>query len=154
MAPINKFEEYKFFAESTHQLSDRRQRTTEVYVGVNTAIFALIAFLLKDAGLKGIQSALVTLPLFVVGVCACFGWYKLIRLYQRLIAWRFEQLMELESDLSGVHQMYSREFADLFAQHTPGALSFSTLEAWMPITFIGLYVICGGLLLLAKMHAS
>ena len=42
-------EEYKFFAESTQKLTDRRQGITQTYLTVNTGIFAVGAFLIKDA---------------------------------------------------------------------------------------------------------
>jgi hypothetical protein len=37
-------EEYKFFAESTQKLTDRRQAITQTYLTVNTGIFAVVAF--------------------------------------------------------------------------------------------------------------
>lgn len=50
---MNKFDEYKFFAENTHHLSERRQATTQSYLTVNTAIFAVLVFLVKDVHFEG-----------------------------------------------------------------------------------------------------
>lgn len=141
---MNKFDEYTFFAESTQQLSERRQAATEVYLGVNTAIFALIAFLLKDAGLEGAWQPLLALPLFGVGVFACFAWYKLIARYRTLIAWRYEQLIVIEETLPESHRMFSKEWAHFFGPNCDRErIGFSVLEEWLPKIVLALYVLYG-----------
>jgi hypothetical protein len=141
---MDKSDEYKFFAEATQNLSDRRQSATEVYLGVNTAIFALIAFLLKDAGLQGHMQGLLTIPLFAVGGFACFSWYKVIARYKSLIAWRYEQLIEMEKNMPNIHGMFTKEWRQFFA---PGEcheqLGFSSLEEWLPKILLILYLVYG-----------
>ena len=53
MDKFDKFDEYKFFAGSTQYLSERRQSAAQTYLAVNTAVFALLAFLLKNMGIGG-----------------------------------------------------------------------------------------------------
>lgn len=148
---MDRFEEYKFFAETTQLLADRRQAATQVYLSVNTAIFALIAFLLKDAGLEGRMLAFLTLPLFAVGVFACIIWYKLIHRYKRLISWRYEQLMAMEKLLPDSFQMHSKEQEAFFALHQgKERFGFSTLEGWLPRVILALYIVYGGAFVIAK----
>jgi hypothetical protein len=148
---MDKFDEYKFFAEATAELASRRQNATEVYLSVNTAVFALIAFLLKDVGIEGRLLALLALPLFAVGVFACAVWYKLIYRYKCLIAWRYEQLMQMESALPDSHRMYTKEWTDFFQPHeAKQKFGFSTLEVWLPRVILVLYVVYGGAFLVAK----
>ncbi|QNT70755.1 RipA family octameric membrane protein [Defluviicoccus vanus] len=97
---VERFDEYTYFADSTQTLADRRQSATQVFIGVNTSIFGLIGFLLNDAGLSRLQD-LVALPLFVVGVLICLVWDRMISHYRALIAWRFEQLRNMENELNG-----------------------------------------------------
>ncbi len=148
---MDRFEEYKFFAESTQLLADRRQAATQVYLSVNTAIFALIAFLLKDAGLEGRLLAFLTLPLFAVGVFACVIWYKLIDRYKRLISWRYDQLMAMEKLLPDSFQMHSKEQMEFFAPHqNKERFGFSALEGWLPRVILALYIVYGGAFVIAK----
>ena len=148
---MDRFEEYKFFSDGTQQLADRRQTATEVYLSVNTAIFALIAFLLKDVGVEGRLQALLTLPLFGVGVFACLVWYKLIYGYKRLIGWRFEQLMAIEKTLPDSYQMYSKEQQHFFgSQNGKEKFGFSRLEVWLPQVILALYIVYGGAFVVAK----
>jgi hypothetical protein len=148
---MDNFAEYKLFSEATQRLTERRQAAAQVYLSVNTAIFALIAFLLKDAGVEGWKLALLTLPLFAVGVFACFVWYKLIYHYKRLIGWRYEQLMVMEKALPESHQMYCKENERFFtAPNGRETFAFSTLEGWLPQAILALYIVYGGALMVAK----
>lgn len=148
---MDRFAEYKFFSDGTQRLADRRQATTQVYLSVNTAIFALIAFLLRDVGVEGRLQALLTLPLFAVGVFACLAWYKLIYGYKRLISWRYDQLMAMEKTLPDSYQMYSKEQQHFFgSQSDKEEFGFSRLEMWLPQVILVLYIVYGGAFLVAK----
>jgi hypothetical protein len=151
---MERFDEYKFFADGTQKLADRRQAATQVYLGVHTAIFALIAFLLKDAGLEGRLLALLTLPLFAVGVFACIVWHKLIDRYKRLITWRYDQLMAMEKTLPDSYQMYSKEQEHFFPGHNGKEMfGFSKLEVRLPEVILALYIIYGGIFVVDKLVA-
>jgi hypothetical protein len=148
---MNRSEEYRFFSDGTQRLADRRQATTQVYLSVNTAIFALIAFLLRDVGVEGRLQALLTLPLFAVGVFACLVWYKLIAGYKRLISWRYDQLMAMEKTLPDSYQMYCKEQQHFFeSQDGKEKFGFSRLEMWLPQVILALYIVYGGAFLVAK----
>ncbi len=143
-ASVNKFDEYKFFAEATQGLSDRRQAATQTYLTVNTAIFAVLAFLIKDGGFREWGLVAVTLPLFLVGGLACSIWYKIITQYRALIGWRYDQLMAMEQAVPESHQMYLKEWDDFFKpRRGKEKFGFSRLEIWLPRLFLGLYVIYG-----------
>jgi hypothetical protein len=141
---MEKFDEYKFFAESTQYLSERRQAATQTYLTVNSAIFAVLAFLVKDAGFRGGGLVLVSLPLFLVGGLTCLIWYRIITQYKVLVRWRYDQLMEMERAIPECHQMYLKEGEDFF-QPWQGKerFGFSRLEIWLPRLFLGLYIIYG-----------
>ena len=91
----DKFDAYKFFLDNTLHLSERRQAATQTYITVNTAIFAILALLVKEAGLKGWYLVGATLPLFLVGILACLIWYKIITQYNELIDLRYRQLINM-----------------------------------------------------------
>ncbi len=138
------FEEYRFFAESTQYLSERRQAATRTYLTVNTAIFAVLAFLVKDVGFRGWGLVLVSAPLFLVGILACGIWHAIIRQYKALIAWRYEQLQAMEQIMEGSYRMYTREWEEFFKPRAgKERFGFSRLEIWLPRLFIALYVLYG-----------
>lgn len=136
-----KFEEYKFFVESTQHLSERRQAATRTYLTVRTVIFAVLAFLVRDARLGG-WGVVLSLPLFVVGMLACRIWSRIISQYKELIGWRYEQLMSMEGEIPESHQMYRKEW-EQFYQPRQGRerFGFSRLEAWLPRLFFALYLV-------------
>lgn len=139
-----KFDEYKFFAESTQYLSERRQAATKTYLSVNTAIFAVLAFLVKDVGFKGLNLLLISLPLFLVGILACWIWFKILAQYKALIGWRYDQLIEMERNITGSHRMYLKEWEDFFKpREGKEKFGFSKLELWLPRLFAVIYIVYG-----------
>lgn len=141
---MEKFDEYKFFAESTQYLSERRQAATKTYLSVNTAIFAVLAFLVKDVGFKGLNLILISLPLFLVGILACWIWYKIITQYKQLIGWRYDQLMEMERNMKDSHRTYIKEWEDFFKPRKgKEKFGFSKLELWLPRLFAMIYIVYG-----------
>lgn len=141
---MDKFDEYKFFTERVQHRSQRRQQASQIYLTVNTAVFGIIALLIKDSGLTGWGLAIATLPLFFVGVLACITWSRIIREFSKLIGWQYEQLREMEKHIKGSFKMHNREWDEFYkpAQSKKG-FSFSNLEAQMPSIFVILYVIYG-----------
>jgi len=141
---MDKFDEYKFFAQVTHQLSERRQAATQTYLTVNTVISAALGFLVKDMSFRGWGLALVSLPFFLVGVLACLIWCRIITQYKALAGWRYEQLIEMEKAIPQSYQMYTKEQEDYFkSQAAKRHVSFSQLELWLPRLFLGLYIAYG-----------
>ncbi|NIR53055.1 hypothetical protein GWO43_30895 [candidate division KSB1 bacterium] len=148
---MDKFEEYKFFAESTQYLSERRQAATQTYLTVNTAIFAVFGFLIQDDGFQGWELTIVSTPLFLVGIVACSIWYKIITQYKSLIGWRYDQLMEMEDSIENSHQMYRKEYKDFFEPREGKEwFGFSKLERLLPLVFVGLYAAYGIALIIIK----
>jgi hypothetical protein len=142
---MNKFEEYKLFVESTQHLLERRQESSQIYLAVNTAIFAVLAFLVKDAGFRSWGLVLISVPLFIVGLVVCVIWHRSITQYSALIAWRFDQLMGIEKSqlLEGLHQFYLKEKEDFLPTQGKDNFSFSQLELWLPRLFLSLYCLYG-----------
>jgi hypothetical protein len=139
---MDKFDEYKFFAQVTHELSERRQAATQTYLTVNTVISAALGFLVKDMSFRGGGLVLVSLPFFLVGVLACLIWHKIITQYKALAGWRYQQLIEMEKAMPQSYQMYLKEQQEFFpSQAAKRHVSFSQLELWLPRLFLILYAV-------------
>jgi hypothetical protein len=141
---VEKSDEYRFFAQSTERLSDRRQTVTSIYISVNTAIFIIVSFFLKLVNVEGWKLAISVLPLFIAGLIACLVWHETIRRFRSLIEWRYRQLMAMERKMPDSYQMYIKESNDLLrTEDGKEKFSFSTLELWVPRLFGALYVLSG-----------
>ncbi|MFO1129555.1 MAG: hypothetical protein U1E66_14110 [Rhodospirillales bacterium] len=143
MAGFDKYDEYKFFVGNTQHLDDRRQGATQMFLSVNTAIFALVGFLIQDAGVQGQSLTVLVAPLFVLGVLACVLWVSMINRFKRLIGWRFEQLMAMERAIPECHQMYVKEWEAMFRGDAARKILGLSLLDWLPRAILGLWVIYG-----------
>jgi hypothetical protein len=138
---LNKFDEYKFFAESTQYLSDKRQNATKTYISVNLAVFTVLAFLIQDVDIKGWVLIFAISPLFLVGASVCYIWHKTLTQYKDLIGWRYGQLMEMEQKIPDSHQMYIKEWEDFFKlRQGKEKFGYSRLEVWVPKILLLLYI--------------
>ncbi len=134
------FDEYKFFAESAQYLSKRRQDTTQTYVTVNTAIFAVLAFIVKDAGFRGWSLVATAIPLFLTGVVLCIVWQRIITQHKKLIGWYYDQLREMEARMPASYGMFTKEWQSFYQpQPRNRPFEFSALELWPPRLFLFLY---------------
>lgn len=136
------FEEYRLLFESTDRLVQRRRETTQVFFGVNAALSAVIAFLVKDLALQGPRLSLVTMPLFLMGMVASQLWRRTIEQYATLINWRYRQIRRMERrGFVGSYRLFNREWESIYAPRPPGAFGFSGLEGTVPQVFMGLHVL-------------
>jgi len=146
------FEEYKLFVESTQFLTERRQAAAQTYLALNTAIFAVLAFLVKDAGFRGWWLVLVSVPMFVVGVIICRIWEQMVLQYRQLINWRYEQLKLIEArpEMAGSHQFYLKEAQEFYKPSPqPERFGFSRLERHLPRLFLWAYCVYAAGLIIA-----
>lgn len=136
------FEEYKLLFESTDRLVQRRRETTQVFFGVNAALSAVIAFLVKDLALPGPRLSLLTVPLFLMGIVASQLWRRTIEQYATLIDWRYRQIRRLERrGFVGSFRLFNREWESIYAPRPPGTFGFSGLEAMVPRVFMVLHLL-------------
>jgi hypothetical protein len=137
-------------------LTERRQTAIQVYLTVNTAIFAVFGLFAKDNATNEWSLLFINLPLVIVGMAACWAWSRAILHYKSLIGWRYQQLIEMEQGASfaNSYRLFTKE-RDAFYEPRRGQriLGFSDLEMWLPRLFIGLYIIyCASLVALAITH--
>ncbi|MFH2054945.1 MAG: hypothetical protein ABIJ61_03215 [bacterium] len=141
-----KFEEYKLIVENTQKMSERRQSATRTYLSVNTAIFVVLGFLIKEGKFEGWLLLVASFPLFISGFIASFTWLRIIRRFREFIDWRYLQIVELETNLAGCYRLFTKEGKNesLFGDKKT---CFSARESWLPIIFMSLYgVYAAGLL--------
>jgi len=140
--PAKLFDEYRLLFESTDRLVQRRRETTQVFFGVNAALSAVIAFLIKDLALPGPRLSIVAVPLFLMGIVASQLWRRTIEQYATLIDWRYRQIRRLERrGFVGSYQLFNREWQAIYSPKPPGTFGFSGLESAVPKVFMLLHIL-------------
>ena len=139
----DKFEEYKLHIERAQKLSERRQATTQTYLTINTAIFGAAAFIVKDSGLSGWPLVLVALPLFAVGILACFIWLGIMKKIELFLDWQYDRLREMEAGIQDGFQILTKENMHFYEPKKGGRkrFSFSLQEAWLPRLLLFLFTL-------------
>lgn len=138
--PVRPFEEYRLLFDSTERLVERRREAGQTFVAVNAALTAVVGFLAKDLGFSGMRLALVTFPLFLIGMIACRMWRRTILQYEALIDWRYRQLRRMERKrFTGSYRLFGREWDALYAPRPKRTFGFSSLEAAVPRVFFLLH---------------
>lgn len=136
------FDEYKLFVEQTQKLSERRQKANEIYLAINTGIFTILAFFVRDSGFSSWRLFLFSLPLLLVGVLICFVWHRIIRQFRALIGWRYEQLRMMEDQIPGSFLFITKEWDAGYAPRGGRErFGFARLEIWTPQLVLLLYFI-------------
>jgi hypothetical protein len=153
---IDKFEEYRLLIQSTEKLTDRRQLSAQVWVTLHTLLFAALGFLSKEIGASILSATpeaaqvaadgkwlfvISISPLVVLGIFSCAIWRKMLASYRSLIAWRFDQLMEIERspELEGLHRVLNREYEHFFGPNALEKIGFTDLERRLPAVLIIVY---------------
>jgi hypothetical protein len=140
--PVKPFEEYRLLFDSTERLVERRREAGQTFVAVNAALTAVVGFLAKDLGFSGMRLALVTFPLFVIGMLACRMWRRTILQYEALIDWRYRQLRRMERKrFTGSYRLFGREWDAIYAPRPKRSFGFSSLEAVVPRVFFLLHLL-------------
>jgi len=132
-------------------LLKRRQAASRLGLGVNTALLAAMAFVMRGDTLEGEQRLLVIAILLSAGVIACLHWKRSLRSYQRLTSWWYGRLRELELSLADPRdKLATAEYDALYGPSASSDLrvSLTTHEVKLIHLLIGLHIAFAALALL------
>jgi hypothetical protein len=162
LASTPRLQYYLALMEDTTKLSDRRQTTNDLFVGLNVVFFTGMGALFYASHLKswwvtGLFAAITALAFFLN-----FTWIRLINRYSRLVGLRIRYMHQLESALQSegifvsdpplpgapvqpgsVPSMgtgvYTLEFQRIYTKD--GHFGFSRLERGLIVIFMIAYVL-------------
>ena len=150
MSDFDTYDEYKFLAEDTAKMTDRRQNISNLYTTINSILLAAVAVLFTDAGLNHLAIILSTLLIAIAGVVISISWKNMIQNYRNLLRLRFDVLYEMEEtpQMKDSVKIYHRESEELYPRdEEEGKFQdtglFANIEKQLPNIFIGLYIILG-----------
>ncbi|MEZ4379737.1 MAG: hypothetical protein R3A79_00195 [Nannocystaceae bacterium] len=102
--------------ERATSLLERRQSASSLGLGVNTALLAAMAFVMRGDGLALAQRLGIIIILMAAGVVACVQWARTLRSYQLLMRWWYGKLQELEEAMPAEDRLATAEYAGLYAK--------------------------------------
>ncbi len=131
-------EQYKIYIDSAEKISDRRQKNNEFFLGLNTALVALLGFVLTK--LDSEQIYYIFLLASAAGVLICYYWYRIILSYKGLNGGKFEVIHLVEKRLPLA--LYDTEWEILGRGNDKKKYQpFTHIEFRIPWVFIAIYVI-------------
>ena len=131
-------EQYKIYIASAEKISDRRQKTNEFFLGLNTALVALLGFVVTKMSQVEVISILILSS--IAGMMMCYLWYRIIRSYDGLNGGKFKVIHAIEARLPLA--LYDTEWEILGRGDEKKIYwPFTKIERWIPWIFIAIYVI-------------
>ncbi|MDR3519541.1 MAG: hypothetical protein P4L63_01465 [Candidatus Pacebacteria bacterium] len=130
-------EQYRIYLLIFDNLSDRRQKSNEFFLAINTAIMGIMGYF-EIKTISDSQTIFVLVPL--VGMAICFCWYRMILSYSQLNRAKFKVIHTLEQKLPA--KLFDTEWQILGGgKNRSKYFPLSHAERFIPIIFIVLYII-------------
>lgn len=131
-------DQYKLYVNAAEKISDRRQKTNEFFLGLNTALIGLLGFVMTKTDSN--KNALLLFIASVAGTVICYLWYRIILSYKGLNGAKFEVIHTIEERLPLA--LYDTEWEALGrGEDKTKYWPFSHIEQHVPWIFVGLYSI-------------
>ncbi|MBX2866915.1 hypothetical protein KTR10_03100 [Candidatus Kaiserbacteria bacterium] len=129
--------QYELYVDEVDKLNDRRQKTNDFFLAINTAIIAFLGIMIRF-GDENFTTYLVLTSL--AGVAICVLWYSLIRNYSIVSGARFQILHLIEEKLP--IQLFKKEW-ELLTSGVQGKqyMPITHIERNVPWVFIILYIL-------------
>ncbi|MEX0652440.1 MAG: hypothetical protein WD509_01765 [Candidatus Paceibacterota bacterium] len=130
-------EQYKIFVDSADKISDRRLKTNEFFLGLNTAFLALLG-LAKSQVVEEEISVIITLAA-LGGIAISYLWFHLIRSHKNLNGAKFKVVHVIEKRLP--LSPYHAEWEIVGGGNDKKRYwPFSHIELIMPWIFVAIFV--------------
>jgi hypothetical protein len=131
-------EQYKIYINAAEKISDRRQKTNEFFLGLNTALVTLLGFLITKSGNAELPYILGLAS--IAGAVMCYLWYRILRSYKGLNSGKFKVIHAIEARLPLA--LYDTEWEVLGrGKNKEKYWPFSHIELIVPQVFIGIYLL-------------
>jgi hypothetical protein len=131
-------EQYKLYVESADRISERRQKTNEFFLALNTALIALLGFIATK--LDGVPLKTVFVCTGIAGAVLCYCWYRVVRSYKGLNTGKFAVIHAIEKRLP--LSLYATEWEVLKRGEDRSVYwPFTHIELAVPRIFILLYAV-------------
>ncbi len=118
--------QYEIFVNSSENISSKRMTSNNLYLGANTALFAVAGYL------SVLSKSFVVIILSFMGIFLCLSWISNLASYKKLNSAKFRVIHDLEEHLPA--RVFTKEDEYLNSYYT-----LTKLERYIPYIFIILY---------------
>ena len=131
-------EQYKIYINSEEKISDRRQKSNEFFLTLNSALVVLLGFIGTKG--KGMKIDYILLLASVSGIAICYLWYRIIYSYKCLNSGKFKVIHAIEKRLPLA--LYDTEWEALErGKNKKTYWPFSHIELFIPRIYTAIYLI-------------
>ena len=131
-------EQYRIYIHIFNSTSDRRNKTNEFFLGLNTAIIGVLGYLETKNITE--NSSIIYLFAPFVGIAICYCWYQIIISYKNLNRAKFAVIHKIEEKLPIALFKSEWELLGRGVDFTKYR-KISSIEKVIPIIFIILYTV-------------
>ena len=130
-------DQYKIYINATEKISERRQKTNEFFLALNSALLALLGFITAKTNQVELNSILIASS--ISGITMCYLWYRMIYSSKGLSDAKFRVVDAIEARLPLA--LYDTEWEMLGrGENKKLYWPFSHIELRVPFIFIFLYL--------------
>jgi hypothetical protein len=131
-------DQYKIYINATEKISDRRQKTNEFFLALNTGLVALLGFIASKTSATEINLILGVSA--IAGITMSYLWFRIISSYKGLNSAKFTVIHTIESRLPLA--LYDTEW-ELLGEGKDKTIywPFSHIELNVPKIFITIYIV-------------
>jgi hypothetical protein len=140
------FEQYKLYVEMMDKVSERRSTANSFYLTANSLLVTALAGILAVE--RDIDRPIWLIVPAIAGVLLALNWYRIIQSYRNLNSHKFKIIHLLESRLPA--RLYDAEWVVAEQGKTDSYIPLSHIESWIPLIFMGLYVIVAAIALFTR----
>jgi len=131
-------EQYRMYLHVFNTTGDRRSKSNEFFLGLNTAIIGILGYL-ETKNINDNNSVIFLFAPFV-GIAICFCWYQIIISYRKLNRAKFKVIHEVEEKLP--LSLFKTEWELLGkGKDNNKYRKISSIEKNIPVVFILLYIV-------------
>lgn len=131
-------DQYKIYINAAEKISDRRQKTNEFFLGLNTALVALLGFVATKTSEHEISFMIGVSA--IAGITICYLWYQIIASYKGLNSAKFKVIHAIELRLPLA--LYDTEWEMLGRGKDKKVYwPFSHIELHVPKIFMVIYIV-------------
>jgi len=131
-------EQYKIYVNSAEKISDRRQKSNEFFLTLNSVLVALLGFIATKT--NGFEIKYLLFLASVSGITMCYLWYRIVFSYKCLNGGKFKVIHAIERRLPLA--LYDTEWEALERGVNKKIYwPFSHIELLVPWIFIVMYLV-------------
>ncbi len=133
-------EQYRIYLHVFNSTIERRQKSNEFFMGLNTALMAFMGYIEVKEASSIPHAPIIFMIVPLIGISICYAWYLLIKSYKNLNRAKFQVIHRVEAKLPLSN--FATEWEILGRGRDPKKYrTLSSIEKTIPIIFGLLYIV-------------